>query len=184
MIDDRIIAALSTPRADTLSLERKFRKRVRTERLQSVAFMATAVVSIVLAGFVFLRADPVLAAAATDHQREVIGRQPRKWRAGVDEFTQTYRVTPESAARLAPAGYVLEHAKTCGLQGERMLHLVYTNGTSEFSLFVRPVNSKRLMSNATFDRTNTAAVDRVVLVTVASREECRQLAERAAEILH
>ena len=40
-------------------------------------------------------------------------------------------------AGLAPQGYRLEHAKMCGLDGKPALHLVYTNGSQEFSVFVR-----------------------------------------------
>lgn len=184
MIDDQLIAALSNPLTDSSPVELKFRKTVRAERVRAFGFMATAVVSIVLAGVVLLRPDATLAAAARDHQREVVERQPRKWHPNVAEFAQTYRLDAWMSARLAPAGYVLEHAKTCGFEGERVLHLVYSNGTSEFSLFVRPVNSKRLVSNASFDRTNAAAFDRVILVSTFSKAECRQLAERAAGIVN
>lgn len=39
---------------------------------------------------------------------------------------------------LAPVGYRLEHGKLCRLDGRPFLHLVYTNGANEVSVFLRP----------------------------------------------
>ncbi len=40
-------------------------------------------------------------------------------------------------AALAPAGYRPEHGKLCRLNGRVFLHLVYTDGAHEFSVFLR-----------------------------------------------
>ncbi len=39
---------------------------------------------------------------------------------------------------MAAAGYRLERAKICGIGDQRMLHLVFFNGTRRYSVFVSP----------------------------------------------
>jgi len=65
-------------------------------------------------------------------------QQPRRWRtdpAEIEKLAARYGLS--NVASLAPAGYRLEHAKMCGIGGKPALHLVYTDGGREFSVFIR-----------------------------------------------
>jgi hypothetical protein len=42
----------------------------------------------------------------------------------------------------APVGYRLEHGKLCRLDGRPFLHLVYTDGANEVSVFLRQWDSE------------------------------------------
>jgi hypothetical protein len=46
---------------------------------------------------------------------------------------------PPLIEKLAPVGYHLEHAKLCRLDGSVFLHLVYVQGTNEFSTYLKPL---------------------------------------------
>jgi hypothetical protein len=79
------------------------------------------------------------AAAAHDHRREVVLHEHRSWktdRASVEELAAREGVAPAAVFSLAPQGYRLDRAKFCRLAGHLYLHLVYSNGGEEFSLFL------------------------------------------------
>jgi anti-sigma factor RsiW len=82
--------------------------------------------------------SPVYAAVAQDHQVEVVQHARRPWvsDAAVIQLMAARQGVSETAfSALAPANYHLEHAKVCPLDGNIYLHLVYTDGAHELSVF-------------------------------------------------
>jgi anti-sigma factor RsiW len=138
-LDARVLDAVSMP--DVSRVERTVRRRIVRERVLRFAAVAAALVFAAFLGYRASRPAPVsrlYADAALDHRLEVIEHQPRRWRtdpAEIGKLAARYELT--DLAALAPEGYRLEHAKMCGLEGKPALHLVYTNGTREVSVFVR-----------------------------------------------
>jgi anti-sigma factor RsiW len=111
--------------------------RERLRRWMLLAVAAAVLIGAVL-GYRTLRPEKLYRDAALDHRLEVVEHQPRHWRtdrAEIDKLAARYQL--HDVAALAPAGYRLEHAKMCGLDGQPALHLVFTNGVQEVSLFVR-----------------------------------------------
>jgi anti-sigma factor RsiW len=88
----------------------------------------------------------VYADAAVDHQMEVVDHGPRHWTADPAELAALEQRLGISLAipEELLGGYHLEHGKICRLGGQLYLHLVYTDGTTEFSLFLRPRDGERL----------------------------------------
>jgi hypothetical protein len=76
--------------------------------------------------------------AARDHRVEVVEHQRRTWLtdAAAIEALASRRGLSAPAA-IAPMGYRLERGKLCRLGGRVFLHLVYSNGVREFSLYLR-----------------------------------------------
>jgi len=91
---------------------------------------------------------------------------------------------------LAPAGYRLEHAKMCGIDGKAALHLVFTNGSQEVSVYVR-ARSGTARSNAV--RTVNVASEHLaaiqgdrleaIVATAGSSAECLSFARFAEGVL-
>jgi hypothetical protein len=80
-------------------------------------------------------------AAAQDHQREIVKGEPRRWLTGItdiDSLAQKQGVPPSAIAALATTGYRLERGRLCFLDKQIYLHLVYTAGGQEFSVYLRP----------------------------------------------
>jgi anti-sigma factor RsiW len=126
---------------DATALAESVRTRIRRERLRRLAAVAAAILLVAFLGYLALRPDPLArlyADAALDHRLEVTEHQPRHWRSDPSEIEKlAARFQLSNVAALAPAGYRLEHAKMCGIDGKPALHLVYSNGTQEVSLYVR-----------------------------------------------
>jgi Putative zinc-finger len=82
---------------------------------------------------------PVYAAVVHDHQVEVVEHAHRPWvsdSAVIQLLAAKQGVSEGSFAALAPANYHLERAKLCPLDGNTYLHLVYSDGTHELSVFL------------------------------------------------
>ncbi len=139
-LDARVVEAVSEM-PDASAVAQSVGRRIARERAWRFAAVAAALVFAAFLGYRGLRPAPVsrlYADAALDHRLEVIEHQPRRWRtdpAEIDKLATRYELT--NLAALAPEGYRLEHAKMCGIDGKPALHLVYTNGSREFSVFVR-----------------------------------------------
>jgi len=118
-------------------------KRLERPRRRWIAATAgiAAAFFLLVAGYLLLpgRVSPVYADAAEDHQSEVIDRAPRRWQTDPAEIAARARkvgVDITVPAALG-SGFRLERAKICQLDGRLYLHAVYTDGTHEFSLFLR-----------------------------------------------
>lgn len=92
--------------------------------------------------------------AADDHQEEVVAKSPRKWRtenAEVQALAQRIVGDASVPDRIVPAGYHLVGARVCLLHGKRYLHLDYSDGSSEISLFVRHQDQSKSLVGRVFD---------------------------------
>ncbi len=190
-LDARLRDAVSTELPDATMVVRSVRGRIVRRRVWRFA-AAAAVLIAALVGYRTLRTDSVsrlYADAALDHRLEVMEQQPRRWRSDPGEIEKlAARYELSNVGALAPAGYRLEHAKMCGIDGKPALHLVYTNGSQEVSVFVRArsegdkalravhVGSEELVGFQT-DRLEA------VVATAGSGEECLEFARFAARVL-
>ena len=126
------------------ALERSIRGRMRRRTLALRWMAVAAAVAVIAAGLSYrARVPGVFEQAARDHRAEVVEHGPRRWRtdnAAIDGIARRFGFSAEEAAQLAPAGYRLEHAKICGLDGKPALHLVYSgtdvSGAREFSVYI------------------------------------------------
>jgi anti-sigma factor RsiW len=161
-LDARLRQALLAEDVDVVRVNRRIRERMAGETvepsvvsveprgsrwLKAALGIAAAFVLAVAGYFSFPgRFARVYADAAQDHQMEVVDHGPRHWTtdptelAGLEQRLGISLHVPEELA----GGYHLEHGKICRLDGQLYLHLVYTDGTREFSLFLRPRDGERL----------------------------------------
>jgi hypothetical protein len=174
-LDTLLREACERDPVDTVALERSIRARLR-RRMVALQWMAAAAAIVLIAWGVSygFRAPAVFEQAARDHRVEVVEHSPRHWRtdsAAIDGVASRFGFSAEQAARLAPAGYRLEHAKICGLDGKPALHLVYSGGDSarprEFSVYIAKISPQRQKTVDGF----TVAAFRSGLV-VGTKTEC------------
>ena len=139
------------------------------------------------------RTMPVDAAAARDHRLEIMDRQPRKWltdRASIEDLAGQQGLSGSVIAAMAPAGYRVGQGKLCRLDGRVFLHLVYTNGAANFSVFLqntqeiagaRPIYTDKLGTEhiAGFEIHGLTAL----IVTEQSGNAALRLARRATAVL-
>jgi anti-sigma factor RsiW len=188
-MDERLRKALCAGLPYAGEIERSVRRRIVRERSRRWMLVAAAALLIAaVMGYRMLRPERLYADAALDHRLEVMERQPRRWRtdpAEIGKLAVRYQLTDLTA--LAPAGYRLEHAKMCGIDGQPALHLVYTNGVQEFSVFVRPGGGMEPLSAHSVGSEHLArfrtARHEAVIVTDGSSGECLQFARFAAAVL-
>ncbi len=84
--------------------------------------------------------DPVCAAAAGDHHREVVDGRPRTWLrddAAIEALAAREGIETGAIPRLGAAGLRLDRARLCRLDGSPFLHLVYSDGRRDVSVFLR-----------------------------------------------
>jgi hypothetical protein len=146
-LDQRVRAAVLSEQLDTARLERSIRERIRRPRLPRWAFATAATVALVIAGGVAYRTffkpqtPPICAAAAEDHQREIVNGEPRPWLsdvAAIQSLAQKQGVPVSAISALSGTGYRLERGRLCFLEKQIFLHLVYTKDGSEYSVYLRP----------------------------------------------
>jgi anti-sigma factor RsiW len=189
-MDARLRKALCAGLPYAGEIERSVWRQIARERSRRWMLVAAAAALLIAAviGYRMLRPEKLYADAALDHRQEVAERQPRRWRtdpAEIEKLAVRYQLTDLTA--LAPEGYRLEHAKMCGIDGQPALHLVYTNGVQEFSVFVRPGGGKEPLSTHSVGSEHLArfrtARHEAVIVTDGSSGECLQFARVAAGVL-
>jgi anti-sigma factor RsiW len=112
--------------------------------------------------------------AVDDHQEEIVDRSPRRWRAdpkAVEALSQRIVGDPSVPERVTPAGYHLVGARICILHGKNYMHLDFSDGSNEISLFVRHQDtslSARIIDWLAADR---GSVERVQKLTVGSTQK-------------
>jgi anti-sigma factor RsiW len=144
-LDTRVRQGILAEELDTRSLDGRIRQQIasRSWRRRWVGVAAGIAVALVLTALVYRFAPGgrnVYAAAARDHGSEVTLHQHRSWvadRVSLEALAAREGVAPSAVFNLAPPGYHLDRAKFCRLAGSIFLHLVYANGTQEFSIFLR-----------------------------------------------
>lgn len=158
---DAALRRISADAVDSSALDERVRRQIEVEVAAAESFAPPRPVStkprrgrftgaigiaaaVVLFVFAYQELSPprsggILKAAAQDHQREVVEGQWRPWLrdpAAIGALITQSGVTAVSVAALAPAGYHLDRAKRCPLGGVSFVHLVFTNGAQEFSVYL------------------------------------------------
>src|SRR5690349_4765987 len=94
--------------------------------------------TVAVGGYFFLPGRSVTVTcseAVRDHRIEVIESSPRRW---LDNPAALQALAAKQGLPVPkPAGYQLERGKLCRLQGRIFLHLVYSDGSHEASLYLR-----------------------------------------------
>ena len=162
-LDRHLREAVISERLDTTALENAIRAQIRPSN-RSWYFAAAALAAVLLLTMWMRRIPVIFREAARDHKLEVVEHRPRHWQT-VSSF----------AVDLAPAGYRLEHAKTCRLEGKPVLHLVYTDGEHEVSVYL---DAQAENGDAEVDGQHITAfhAGRLRGLVVGSVAECRQVA--------
>jgi len=163
-LDARLREILLAEEVDVARVNRRIREMLATEGLAEAVKrvepvrrsrrwvtaamgIAAAALLALAAGYLLLpgRASQVYADAAEDHQMEVVDHSPRPWTsdpARIAALAQRLGIQITVPAELG-SGFHLERAKICGLNGRGYLHVVYTDGAREFSLFLRARDSEQ-----------------------------------------
>jgi len=195
-LDARLRDSLLAENQDTEALDRRIRQKIARPRMVRTAAGIAAMLLIALLGYQAwsnARVSRLYADAAVDHHREVVDRQPRSWvtgREAIDALVQRQLLPPSTLSRFASAGYRLERAKLCRLAGRIYLHLVYSNGGGEVSVFLRrpggdPVPDTLRSTNRGEEYLASVKTDLVaaVVVTDQSSQAARQFATLATSTL-
>jgi anti-sigma factor RsiW len=193
-IDSALRSVLGEFSPDTGRLELVVRQKIAVDRRRrrwagaAVLAAAAALLTVTLIAWRDrVRPPRWYADAALDHRKEVVEVQPRRWRSSPLELAQLAEQNGlhlSQAAGMAMAGYRLERAKVCTISGQRMLHLVFSNGARSYSIFVAPHLARRETS-----RPVREGVERVtefntghfrgLVVAANSAEECAEFARVA-----
>lgn len=199
-LDSRISAALRTEIAGAEHIQRRVIKRMFAERLRNtllVAAVAAGVLAVLFIGYrsrtnspTNMPAAQVLIDAARDHRAEIMEHQPRHWRTQMPEIEQMverFGLTAAKAASIAPQGYRLSQVRTCGLEGQPALHLVFTDGVQELSIYLRKSSGSDSLQAAALGNERLASITtagfNTVAVTTGNMADCREIARHAASVL-
>jgi anti-sigma factor RsiW len=154
------------------------------------AVSIAAMLTIAIGGYRVMmnRDSAVCADAARDHRIEVVDHAQRRWlrdASAINALAAKQRVSLE--VPLSLSNYHLDRGKLCRLSGRVFLHLVYSDGPHEFSLYVRDGTAG---SRAVADDTPGEYVVMVesaryvaLVVTDESREAAREIAKFASRTL-
>jgi hypothetical protein len=167
-LDELLRTSILSEPVDGSSLDERVRASIGAERRTSRRWMFTAagiaaILLLAALGYrmvVSPRAKPMYAAAARDHRMEIVDAQPRKWftdDASIQGLAGRVGLPGSVVAAFAPARYHLVQGKLCFLNGHVFLHLVYKDGSGNFSLFLRRSDDSALMGA----HTNTFAAEHV-----------------------
>jgi len=148
-LDQRVRASVLAEQIDTSRVELAVRNQTRPNprSVPGWAVAAAAIIAAVLAAGLSYRTflkeqTPLLCVdAAQDHQREIVNGEPRRWLSdlsAIEALAQGQGVPVSAISALGTTGYRLERGRLCFLKKQIYLHLVYTKGDGEFSVFLRP----------------------------------------------
>jgi hypothetical protein len=194
-IDAQLRAAFTEELPDASAIQVAVRKRIAAERFRRLAALASAAAILLAvvgyAVFASTRGANVYGDLAKDHRREVMDGQPRDWKTNGAEMALLiayYEVSPAMVNGFAPSGFHLEHAKTCGMAGKPVLHLVYSDGSRKVSVYVRKRSGPPIRTGSTsIDAEEVTAFTHdgfdAAVVTVGSSAECQAWARHAALVL-
>ncbi|MGD0956814.1 MAG: zf-HC2 domain-containing protein [Candidatus Acidiferrales bacterium] len=165
-LDAELREAVAWEPVDAGSVDRRVRERISAEaggsarpaplhrRWVIAVIGAAAALLLVGAGYRGLlgpRVARVYADAAMDHRLEVVQKAPRPWKvdpSDVAALAETQGVPMSVPVALSSGAYHLERAKLCFLDGRMFLHLVYSDGTQEFSVYLRQRAAESLPGRA------------------------------------
>lgn len=195
-MDARLHDAILSEPADTAAIELRVRTRIRqrSRHWAAIAVAAAAVFAIVGYGLVGsqITQERTCKAAARDHHVEVVEGQHRAWHSGVSEIgdlAERQGIPASAVAHLAPEGFQLERGKLCRVNGRVYVHLVYSNGSDQTSMFLRRQRPAPFSGIGTIDAGaehaaffSTSDVNAIV-VSDRSREAAEKAAETARRVL-
>ncbi len=150
-LDQRVRASTLAEEVDTSRVAAAVRNRIRKPRRVAVLAIAAAAASIALAAFLWPQIPPVCAAAAQDHEREIVNGEPRQWLtalSAIDSLAEKQGVAADAIAALGTTGYRLERGRLCFLNKQIFLHLVYTKDGSQYSVYLRPRTDEASFTNS------------------------------------
>ena len=189
-LDRKLREAYTRDPVDTRGLERSIRAEIRSHTLRRSALRfasAAALVVAILGAYWAARRSPepkLYRDAALDHQAEVVQKAPRRWRttdSELDTLTGRFGLTRQ---RVAFSEYRLLRAKVCLLDGRRVLHLVYSSGGSEYSLFLLADNQHVPTGEARIDAEYIEGFDGAhktgLVVSDGPGADCRRFTETVA----
>jgi anti-sigma factor RsiW len=159
-LDTRLRDAILAEDIDTAALDRRVRRSIRAGSIHVHWWVAAATVAaiVVIALLWTPQTARVCADAERDHRMEVIDHQRRTWlsdRSSIETLVEGQGLS-SPVGSLAPAGYQLDRGKLCRLGGRVFVHLVYTDGTREFSVFLRKLDGEPVLGPARVTREHVA----------------------------
>ena len=162
-LDARLREAVDAEVIDTASLERAIRAQTRLS-YGGWYLTAAAIAAVALLAVFVHRVPAAFHEAARDHRLEVVEHRPRRWQTKAPDGLPS-----------APVNYRLEHSKICRLDGKPVLHLVYTDGLHEVSVYMDTAAGN---GDADVDGQHVTAFHtaRMSGLVVGSVSECRQFA--------
>jgi hypothetical protein len=153
-LDRRLRESILSEEIDTSRVAQTVRDRipVRRRHVPGWAVAAAGIIAMLAAGtlsyrtFLKEQAPPpqICVAAAQDHQREIVHGEPREWLtdlSAIQSLAQKQGVPASAVAALGTTGYRLERARLCFLQKQIFLHLVYSKDATQYSVYLRSLNS-------------------------------------------
>ncbi len=136
-VDDQVRQQIAFPQAPAVQPNRFLASKVR--RLATAGVAASLALAFLAYRVAFRPPIAIVYSDAARHHEHLVDH--RQWISGQAPLAQLAQQGGMEASvlmSLAPAGYRLEHGKLCRLDGRPFLHLVYTNGANEVSVFLRP----------------------------------------------
>lgn len=189
-IDARLRQEILHEAFDTAALEARIEQGMRrVSLLRRIAAVAAAAILAIAFFLIHGQAARLASDAAQDHHREVVDREPRAWSSDATAVAAMAARAGVAVRTLELPGFRLERAKLCRLGRSLYLHLVYSDGAHEFSLFLgtggaAPATRIACTDHgaehvAEFQKTGLEAF----VVTDESADEALRLARSAANML-
>lgn len=152
-LDHLLRSTVLSQEMDTRALEFRIRRELTTAPQRRIVFprrLALIAAGLVLvASFGLLSSDwlratreasAICADAIVDHRVEVTENAPKKWTADLEliaAISQKMVGTGINPEQFAPSGYHFQRARICSLVDKRYVHMVFSNGNQEISIFLR-----------------------------------------------
>ena len=173
-LDDLIRNAAMAEPLDSESVEREVRQRLHPRRWPwfGAAGIAAVLALAALATFAIPRVPREYKDAAHDHRLEVVEHRTRHWKTDPADLRSVENLHPLAV----PPGYRLKEAKTCGIAGRPVMHLVYSDGTRDVSVYVTgQANGREALIEG--QQVRPFHSERETGLIVGSPAECRQFAD-------
>jgi hypothetical protein len=170
-LDDLIRSAAMAEPLNSDAVEREVRGRLHRRRWTWLAGVGIAA-ALALAALGTMRVPREYKDAVRDHRLEVVEHRPRHWRMDPADLRRVENQHPITV----PAGYRLKEAKTCGIAGRPVMHLVYTDGSRDVSVYVtgHPSGAAAVIDG---QQVRPFRSGRETGLIVGSPAECRQFAD-------
>ncbi len=193
-LDRHLRDAIIAEPVDTAELDTRIRLEMARESDRTkirrgkwiAAISVAAMLAIAIGGYRVgaNRSAAICNEAILDHRIEVAERSPRKWLndpAAVGSLASARGLPAAPVNAIAPDGFQFEHGKLCRLGGQVFLHLVYTDGSKEVSVYLRKREAgKSPVVNQTGVAIESAHGIVAIAVTDGAKIDAAGLARRAA----